>query len=399
MNIKKRIDEIYEYAVSIRRHIHMNPELSDQEFETAEFISEKLNELGIEHDIKVARTGIVATITGKLPLCNNKISTVVGIRADIDALPIQEAIESEYKSKKQGIMHACGHDMHTAILIGTAKILKEMENEFYGTIKLFFQPAEETIGGANRMIQLGYMQDPKVNTTLALHVAPYLPSGTVEFCKGKMNAASTEFSISVNGTSCHGAHPENGSDSIVVASSIVCALQSITSRNLSPTNPGIVTVGRFNSGTRNNIIAGEANLSGIIRALDIPTRDKIKNRVKVLSESIALGFDAQAKVNFIDSYPALINNEEVVDIMISIAKENLGEKNIYYMKEPSLGADDFSYFTQISKGIYFNIGTNSGKEEHFQEIHNEWYNPDESSIKTGILLEVLGALKILSIGM
>lgn len=393
MDIKNRIDEIYDYVVAIRRQLHMHPELSEQEFETANFISKKLNDLGIEHHTEVAKTGIVATITGKLPVCSSK--KAVGIRADIDALPIQEAIGSEFKSLNQGIMHACGHDMHAAILIGTAKILKEMENEFCGTVKLFFQPAEETIGGADRMIKLGYMENPKVSSMLALHVAPYLPSGTVEFCKGKMNAASTEFSISINGTSCHGAHPENGSDSIVAASSIVCALQSITSRNLAPTNPGIVTVGRFNAGTKNNIIAENANLSGIIRALDIPTRDKIKSRVKSLSENIASGFDTKANVNFIDSYPALINDDEVVNLMIRIAKENLGEKNIYYMKEPSLGADDFSYFTQISKGIYFNIGTNSGKEEHLQEIHSEWFNPDDNSMKVGILLEVLGTLKLL----
>lgn len=397
MDIRKRIDEIYDYVVDIRRHLHKHPELSEQEYETSKFISKKLNELGIKHETGVAINGILATITGKIPISCNKKNTVVGIRADIDALPIQEAIETEFKSQNQGVMHACGHDIHTAILIGTARILKEMEDEFSGTIKLFFQPAEETIGGAERMIQYGCMENPKVNAVLAIHVAPYLPTGAVEFCLGKMNAASTEFSISVNGISCHGAHPENGSDSIVAASSIVCALQSITSRNLAPTNPGIVTIGRFNAGIKNNVISGEAKLSGIIRAMDIHTRDKIKSRVKTLAENIASGYDTKAEVNFLDSYPALINNEEVGNILVRIAKENIEEKNVYLMKEPSLGADDFSYFTQMSKGVYFNIGTNSGKEEHFQEIHNEWFNPDETSMKTGILLEILGTLELLSI--
>ena len=270
MDIKKRIDEIYDEIVEIRRDLHMHPELSQNEVRAAEKISAYLQGLDIDYRCNVAGNGIVAWIEGKKKCEIKKQFRGVGIRADIDALPVNEMCDIDFKSVNEGVMHACGHDVHTAVMLGSAKILKEMENEFCGAVKFFFQPAEETVGGAERMIKEGCLRNPDVDAVIGLHVAPLVASGDIEFCRGKMNAASTEFEILVHGQSCHGAHPDDGVDPIVVASHIVTGLQSIISRNLSPANPGVITVGKFHSGTANNIIPETAVLSGIIRATAPP---------------------------------------------------------------------------------------------------------------------------------
>jgi amidohydrolase len=246
------------------------------------------------------------------------------------------------------------------------------------------------------MIKDGCMEGPAVGAVLAFHVAPYLPTGTIEFCRGKMNAATCDLNIEVEGVSCHGAHPEGGIDAIVVGSQIVTALQSIISRNLSPTNAGIITVGQFHAGVKDNVVAGSAKLTGTIRALDPVTMNTLKTRVTTTAEGICAGYGAKAHVTLVDGYPALINGDEIGAEMEALAEEHIGRENIVFMAEPSLGADDFAFFTQMCDGVYMNVGTNSGKEEHPQNIHNEWYNPDEEAMKNGMLMEVLGALKLLA---
>ena len=393
--VKQLIAENFDEIVEIRRDFHKHPELSEQEVRTMNKISEYLTAWGIPHQTEIGGHGVVGVIEGKAPASGQRKYEAVGIRADIDALPVTEAVECEFKSVNDGVMHACGHDMHAAMLLGAAKVLKTLENEFSGTVKLFFQPAEETVGGADQMIKDGCMEGPAVGAVLAFHVAPYLPTGTIEFCRGKMNAATCDLNLTVEGVACHGAHPEGGIDSIVVASQIVTALQSIISRNLSPTNPGIITVGKFIAGTAENVVAGSAQLTGTIRALDPDTMKTLKTRITTTAEGIAAGFGAKAHLSLIDGYPALINSDEVCAEMEALALEHLGRDMMYYMPEPSLGADDFAFFTQMCDGVYMNVGTNSGKEEHPQSLHNEWYNPDEEAMKNGILMEVLGSLKLL----
>lgn len=397
MDIKKRIDEIYDEIVEIRRDLHMHPELSQNEVRAAEKISAYLQGLDIDYRCNVAGNGIVAWIEGKKKCEIKKQFRGVGIRADIDALPVKEMCDIDFKSVNKGVMHACGHDVHTAVMLGSAKILKEMENEFCGAVKFFFQPAEETVGGAERMIKEGCLRNPDVDAVIGLHVAPLVASGDIEFCRGKMNAASTEFEILVHGQSCHGAHPDDGVDPIVVASHIVTGLQSIISRNLSPANPGVITVGKFHSGTANNIIPETAVLSGIIRALDNNTQQYIKDCVRKFSTSTAEAFGARATVSFEDSYPALVNDDFLLDSVQSVAVENLGTERIHFMPEPSLGSDDFSYFTNSVKSLYFNLGTKKEGSISSDVLHSGYYCPDEESMKSGMLIEIMSVLKLLEI--
>lgn len=395
MNIKDRIDEIFEEIVEVRRAIHANPELSEKEIETSKFISEFLKNHGIEHETGVAGNGIIGMIKGKGKVIKDQKFLTVGIRADIDALPIEEVAEVPFRSKNKGIMHACGHDIHTAVLLGTAKILKEMEDELPGNIKLFFEPAEETIGGAEKMIEEGCLKNPEVDAVIGLHITPNIEAGKIQIKRGKMNAASTEFQIKIKGAEAHGAHPEGGIDSIFIASNLVCVLQSIVSRNLSPTNPGIITVGRIEGGSKNNILAKETTLYGIIRAMDNETKSFIEDRVKKLSEDIASGFNGSAEVMFEYGYPALINNDEIGSIIESVGENILSKENIDVLDEPSLGSDDFSYFSQKTKSFYFNIGCLDKNIGASQALHSGLLKPDEECIRTGMLMEIFGALEIL----
>lgn len=389
--VRELIEQNYEEIRDIRRDLHQHPELSEHEERTMAKICSYLDEWGIPYTSGIGGHGVVGIVEGKAASAGR----AVAIRADIDALPIQESVECEFKSVNDGVMHACGHDIHTAMLLGAGKVLKTLENEFSGAVKLFFQPAEETVGGAAQMIADGCMQNPDVSEIISFHVAPYLPTGTIEFCRGKMNAATCELIIDVEGVSCHGAHPEGGVDAIVAASQIVTALQSIISRNLSPANAGIITIGQFHAGTKNNIIAGNAHLSGTIRALDPDTMETLKNRIKITCENIAAAYGGSCIVTLHDGYPALINDDALTEKMNGLALELFGKDKVVYMPEPSLGADDFAYFTQRCPGVYMNIGTDSGQEAVEQKLHSEYYNPDEEAMKSGILMETIGVLELL----
>lgn len=387
--IKSRVDEIFDEVVSFRRELHMYPELSEQEASTAKRIQEKLQPLGIEIQSGVAGHGVVGTIYGQ-----NR-DHGVGIRADIDALPIEEQTDFPFKSQVPGVMHACGHDIHTAILYGTAKILSEIKEDLPGSVKLFFQPSEETVGGAKQMIDEGCLLNPQVRSVLGLHVESTVPAGSVLFTPGPMNAASCEFYVTVTGKSCHGAHPDAGIDPLLPACTMVSALQSIITRRLDPAETGLITVGQFHSGTKNNVIPGETKFSGIIRTLNLANRDKIKAEIEKLCTSIAAAHGASASVEFHDSYPSLENDDELYGWIKTATEEALGADKIVIQPKPSLGADDFSYFCHESRGLYYMIGTGLKDGRESFPIHSEYFNPDEECIRAGILTEVLGALKIL----
>ncbi|MBR0026624.1 MAG: amidohydrolase, partial [Clostridia bacterium] len=278
---------VFDETVQMRRKLHQNPELSGEEHQTLAFIAEHLNALDIP---------FVSYSNGGICACIGRGESAVGIRADIDALPVEEKTGLPYASQNIGVMHACGHDIHTAILLGAAKIFKSMENELPGVVKLFFQPAEETVGGAEVMVKEGCMESPKVHSVLGLHVEPALPVGKISFLPGKMNAAVTELYITVRGKSCHGAHPEQGVDAIVAAAHIVTALQSIDSRMTAPTEPVVVTIGTIAGGTQNNIIAGEVHMEGTIRTLSRETAAIVKEQVTRVIENVAAAWGAEADV-------------------------------------------------------------------------------------------------------
>ena len=389
-DIKKRVDEIYDSVVSFRRDIHENPELSEHEVRTSAKIAEKLTALGINYQSNIAGHGISALIEGK----NKEYG--VGIRADMDALPICENNGLTYSSKNPGIMHACGHDIHTAILLGTAEILSEIQDELPGCVRLLFEPSEETIGGAKQMIDAGCLNNPKIKSVLGLHVETTVPVGKVEFIPGPMNAASCEFYVTVTGKSCHGAHPNDGVDSLVAACDMVGTIQTIITRRVDPSDPALVTIGQFNSGTKNNIIAGEAKFSGIIPRLNLANRELIKTQIKQICQGISASYGASCEVEFHDSYPSLENDFDLYKIMTDAANEALGHENILIKNKPSMGADDFSYFCHGTRGFYYNIGTfNPQIDPEGHPIHSDKFNPDEECIKFGILTQVAGVLKIL----
>ena len=393
--VKQRIDEFFPQIVAFRRDLHMHPELSGQEVRTSARIAEELEKLSLSYKVTPEKA-VIGTVPGKGPAPSGKY-TGVGIRADFDALPITEAADVAWKSTNPGVMHACGHDMHTAMLLGSAMVLASMPEAFGGSVKLFFQPNEETDGGAENMIKAGCMEDPEVNAVISFHVEPGIPTGWIQFCPGKMNAATCDLHIEVEGTACHGAHPDRGVDAILAASNIVTALQAVVARNLAPTQPGVVTVGQFHAGNANNVVAGKATLIGTLRALDMKTMAKIKEMVTQTAEGVAAGYGAKAIVTLRDGYPSLENNVPLGKYLQELAIELVGEDHLDYMEEPSMGADDFAYFTQYCDGVYMNLGTTpEGWDGKPQALHNEYLQPDEEAMKTGILMEVMTALRLLA---
>ncbi len=389
MEIEKRIKEIFEELVIIRRDLHMNPELSGNEIRTSKKICEYLDNWGVEYKSGIADTGIVAIIRGK------KEGKTVATRADIDALPITEDNDTPYKSQNTGVMHACGHDVHTTILLGVAKIVKEMEEKLTGNIKLFFQPAEEDIGGAQRMVNEGCMTNPNVDYVIGLHVMPYLDAGHVELKYGKLNASSGEMIITIKGKSGHGAYPDMAIDAIVIAGNVITTLQSLVSRNISPLNSVVLSLGKINGGTKNNIIADEVVMSGTLRTLDEDTRKYAKKIIKHIVENTAKTYGGDGVVEFSDGYDALINDDEVVDVIKETAERLLGKDKIRYKEFPSLGAEDFSYFVNVAKGGFFHLGCRNEARGITASLHNKNFDVDENCIKTGVHLQVESLLALL----
>ena len=389
-NIKEKVDSIYPEIVKIRRQLHENPELSQQEKETSALVCKVLDEHGISYQSGIAGYGVVAQI--------GHGSRAVGIRADMDALPVCENTGLPYASKVEGVMHACGHDMHTAILLGTAMLLKELEPEINSNdsaVKLFFQPAEETIGGAKQLIEAGCMENPKVDKVIALHIDPNYKAGTVVLKYGPMNAATQEFEVTVNGKGCHGAHPEGGVDAIVMASNIVTSVQTISSRFNAPTTPVIVTIGKFQAGEAPNVIAGTAKLKGTMRALEPEVIDSIRNKFAQIVDGICAAYGGSADIYWHnDGYPALINSDSVCALVEGVARELYGDEAIAIMPEPSLGADDFAYFAMAADSCYFNIGVTPENEDSYP-LHNEHLAPSEEAMKVGIAVETCSVLRLL----
>ena len=390
--LKAMAEAVYTDTVKIRRHLHAHPELSQQEKNTSEYVRSILDEYGIPYSPGVAGYGIVAQVGSA-----DGGKKCVAIRADMDALPVCEATGLSYASENPGVMHACGHDVHTAILLSTGILLKKLDDagKLNGAVKLFFQPSEETVGGANQMIQAGFLHNPEVSAVTALHVDPEYPSGTIVLKYGPMNAATGSFGLTIRGKSCHGAHPDGGIDSIVVSAQVITALQSISSRFMAPTTPVVVTIGAINGGTAGNIIAGEVSMRGTIRALDPVTMDKAKSLFVQICENTAAAYGASAEVSWADDYyPALINDDDVTKTVEDTVDEYLGHDMVRLMPEPSLGADDFAFFTQSVKGTYFNLGVTKEGDPVYS-LHNEHFAPNEDAMLNGIIIQTASALKLL----
>lgn len=392
MDIQNRVEEVFMELVDIRRDFHKNPELSQNEFRTQKKIQDYLNEWNIENFV-CADTGVVGIIRGKHE------GKTIGLRGDIDALPICEKGNSEYCSIVPGVMHACGHDAHTTILLGVGKIMKEMadsEESIMGNVKLFFQPAEETIGGGKRMVQEGCMLNPTVDYMLGLHVMPYIDTGKVELKYGKLNASTDTIKITLRGKQAHGAYPDKGIDAIAMAGNVITSLQTIVSRNISPLNSVVISLGKISGGVKENVIADEVKISGTLRALDDETRSFAKKRITDIVKNTAIAFGGEGEVEFKDGYQALINNDEVVDVIKENAEKLLGRDNIVFKEFPSLGAEDFSYFSDVAKGGFFHLGCGNSSKGITSPIHTDCFDIDEECLKVGVLLQVNNVLTLLN---
>lgn len=394
MEIKNR--EEFEELVAIRRDFHRYPEVSGKEFNTMEKICGYLTEWGIPFEKGVAETGVVATVTGMKTLADGSAAPVVAIRADIDALPIQEENPHlDFASEIKGVMHACGHDIHTAIALGTARRMKQLGENLPGTVKFFFQPNEEDTGGAARMIAAGCLENPHVDAVLGLHVAGDFKVGEMALKYGKMYAASDMITLDVYGSSAHGAQPSKGIDAITVTMAIVNAVQTIVSRNTSATDSAVITFGTINGGNVRNQLADHVNLGGIIRTLDDETRKLTKERLKNICEGVAESMGARAELRIDESYRSLINTDWVCDVVKETGENVLGKQNVFLETEADMGTEDFSYYAAERPACFFHIGTLSEEETRCTILHNCHFDPDERCIAEGVELQSANAVAVL----
>jgi len=375
--------ELIEYMpwlVTFRRDLHEFPELSEMEYRTQEKLMDALKELNINH-YPSAGTGIC----GVLLAPNSELT--IGLRADIDALPIQEINELSYKSKVPSVMHACGHDVHATIQLGVARYFAQNPEKLKCNLKFFFQPAEETVGGAERMVSEGVMEKPTVDYVLGLHVMPYMPVGSIEIRDGKLNAASDTFYIKINGKSAHGAYPEKGVDAIVIAAQVIQGLQTLITRNISPLDQAVITIGKINGGVKDNIICDEVILSGGMRTTDEKTREFLKTKMANFVALTCQSYGGKGIVEFEPGYKALINDNEVVQILREISHNFLGKDNVAEKEHPSLGVEDFSYFLDKAKGAFYHLGCGFGDSKS-GALHTQDFMIDEACIVLGVYLQI-----------
>lgn len=365
-----------EEVVALRRHLHANPELSYQEFNTAKYIATKLKEFGLQPTEGIGGTGVVALIEGK-----NPGKKIIALRADIDALPITEANPVEYKSKNNGVMHACGHDVHTASLLGTAKILNETKGQWEGTVKLIFQPGEEkNPGGASIMIKEGVLQNPAPVSIIGQHVFPLLSVGKIGFREGKYMASSDEIYLKVIGKGGHGAAPELAIDPVVIASHIIIALQQIISRNASPKQPTVLTFGKITAMGATNIIPDEVNIAGTFRALNEDWRKDGLSRIKKMAEGLAESMGGKCEVDIHHGYPCLENNPALTQRIRLAAEEYVGKENVVDI-EQTLGSEDFAYYSQLIQASFYRLGTRNEAKGITSYVHTPTFDIDESALK------------------
>jgi amidohydrolase len=373
--------------IEIRRHLHAHPELSYKEFQTSKYVQEKLTEYNIPFEI-MATTGVIGLIKGK-----NPGSRIVALRADMDALQIDEQNDVPYKSTNKGVMHACGHDVHTSCLLGAAKILDETKDEWSGTVKLIFQPGEEkNPGGASLLIKEGVLENPKPEGIFALHVNPQLEVGNLSFRAGKVMASADEIYITITSKGGHAAAPHLTADTILIASHLVVALQQVISRNNNPLLPSVLSITSVQGGYTTNVIPSEVKLMGTFRAMDEEWRFRAHDIIRKLSTDLVHSMGADIHLHIDVGYPAVYNNEQLNGVARNIAMQYMGEEKVHET-EIRLGAEDFGYYSQEIPGCFFRLGTANKAKGITAGVHTPLFNIDESSMEIGIgIMATLGAL-------
>ncbi|AFY36500.1 amidohydrolase [[Leptolyngbya] sp. PCC 7376] len=387
--IRPAIQALQTELVEWRRTFHKKPELAFRENLTAEFIAQKLTELGIDHQTGIAKTGIVAVIKGK------DEGKVLGIRADMDALPIQEENEVDYCSQHDGVMHACGHDGHVAIALGTAKYLSENRDSFNGTVKIIFQPAEESPGGAKPMIEEGVLKNPDVDAIIGLHIWNNLPLGTVGVRPGALMAAAETFHVRVQGKGGHGALPHQTKDAIVIGSQIVTAFQTVVARSVNPIDSAVVTVGEFHAGDAHNVIADFAELSGTVRYFNPELRD-LRDRLEAIINGVCHSYGATYELDYIRMYPPTINDPAIAALVKTVAEESIETPLGVAPECQTMGSEDMSYFLQEVPGCYFFLGSANPQLDLAYPHHHPRFNFDESALGMGVEMFVRCVEKFLA---
>jgi len=376
-----------ESVIAHRRHLHAHPELSYEEFNTAKYVAEQLQLAGITPQT-IATTGVVAEIKGR-----NPEKKTIALRADMDALPITEANNVPYKSLNPGVMHACGHDVHTSSLLGTAKILHQVKDQFEGTVRLLFQPGEEkNPGGASYMIRDGALKNPQPISILGQHVFSLLPVGHIGFREGMYMASADEIYLKVIGKGGHGAAPDLAIDPIVIASHIIIALQQIISRNANPRQPTVLTFGNIIGHGATNIIPNEVNIAGTFRAMNEEWRESALVKIKKMAESIAEGMGGRCEVDISRGYPYLENNPELTRRIRAAAEEYVGKENVHTI-DITLGAEDFAYYSQVIPAAFYRLGTRNEAKGITSYVHTPTFNIDEDALKIGPGLMAWMAIK------
>jgi amidohydrolase len=372
--------------VEIRQYLHAHPELSYQEFETSKFVQSKLSEFGIGFDVR-ATTGVIGLIEGK-----NPGSRIVALRADLDALPITEQNDVPYRSRNEGIMHACGHDVHTTCLLGAAKILNETKNDWEGTVKLIFQPGEEkNPGGASLLIAEGVLESPAPQGIFALHVNPQLEKGKLSFRSGKVMASADEIYITIRSRGGHAAAPHLTADTILIASHLIVALQQVVSRNRNPLQPSVLSITSFQGGHTTNVIPSEVKLMGTFRAMDETWRFRAHELISKLATELVHSMGAEIDLHIDVGYPTVYNNEQLHAEAKKLAEQYMGAA---YVEETEIrmGAEDFGYYSQQIPGCFFRLGTANSEKGITSGVHTPLFNIDEGAIEIGMgIMAMLGS--------
>ncbi|HEY0040943.1 MAG TPA: M20 family metallopeptidase [Flavisolibacter sp.] len=376
--IKALAKQYKDEFIGIRQYLHAHPELSYQEFETSRFVQKKLAEYGIPFEIK-ATTGVVGTIEGK-----NHSSRVIALRGDMDALPIKEENDITYKSTREGIMHACGHDVHTTCLLGAAKILAETKSEWEGTVKLIFQPGEErNPGGASLLIKEGVLENPAPQCIFGLHVNPQLEVGKLSFRGGKVMASADELYITIKSKGGHAAAPHLTADTILIASHLIVSLQQVISRNRDPFSPSVLTISSFQGGFTTNVIPSEVKLMGTFRAMDEGWRFKAHDIIRKHTVELVHAMGAEADILIDVGYPTVYNNEALHEKAKCLAEDFMGPTNVQET-EVRMGAEDFGYYSQKIPGCFFRLGTANKQKGITSGVHTPTFNIDDDAIEIGM---------------
>ena len=369
-----------DWMVDIRRRLHRIPERGFAEVKTQQVIMETLDALGIPYTTE--RTWVVGVIEGALP------GQVVALRADMDALPLEEPEGLPFRSEHPGMMHACGHDAHMTMVLGAAKVLMGMRDRLPGTVKLLFQPAEETDGGAEPMVQRGVMENPHVDRVYGLHVQPYLPVGVIETRAGTLNASTDDVELTIHGRSSHGAYPESGADAIVCAAQVITSLQTLVSRNVSPLASAVLSLGMISGGTAGNIICDRVSLRGTLRTANGEIRAMMKRRIAEVASGVAAAMGCTAEVRITSGYAALVNDEAEAGRVMRVGARLLGEKNVVRKAAPSMGGEDFSFFCERVPGAFFHLGCVKKEDMPAPLLHSRDFHLDEDCLTVGAMMHV-----------